>query len=489
LGIASLRWFKAAPALFLLGMATASPAQAIEELRLRLPLLQENLTARVSELANPDALWAGTSDLAELNRATNGQYARSIQELLNAPLPLQNDADSAMAQQGELLLRRLIDVDPGNHQQLASEPVLAGLKAAQAQAQGGKVTLLALLQAIPGESVTIRLDRALPFLQRMKAQQLVVDQLIPSFAKAGTAAAAQLKPGKFPIKTEVVSLAIEGQAEPLEVTMVRPVGAPSLAPVVLSHGLWSSPSSFLGWAQHLASHGAPVFLPRHAGSDINQQAAMLSGQAAPPDPEEFLRRPREVKAVLDGLEAGSFPGAEGIAPRNVVFIGHSWGATTALQLAGARSRSTDLWKSCTDPDHPKRNISWVLQCSFLSAAIPDSLADPRITRVVAVSPPQGLVFAAGLADLKVPVLVVSGSRDVVVPPQPEALSPFGQYPKAGSQLVLVEGGTHFNLPAAADSNGGPLRALLLRWVQGQPIDASSGLADPAGLSMRLPPRQ
>ncbi|NBQ20798.1 MAG: hypothetical protein EBU30_03700 [Synechococcaceae bacterium WB6_3B_236] len=129
-----------------------------------------------------------------------------------------------------------------------------------------------------------------------------------------------------------------------------------------------------------------------------------------------------------------------------------------------------------------------MQCSFLSAAIPDSLADPRITRVAAVSPPQGLVFAAGLADLQVPVLVVSGSRDLVVPAQPEALSPFSQYPRLGSQLVLVEGGTHFNLPAAADSNGGPLRALLLRWVQGQPIDANSGLADPAGLSMRLPPR-
>jgi predicted dienelactone hydrolase len=332
------------------------------------------------------------------------------------------------------------------------------------------------------------LDRALPYLQRLKAHQLAMDQLIPSFAKAGPAAAAQLKPGKFPIKTEVVSLAIEGQAQPLEVTLVRPVGAPSLPPVVISHGLWSSPSSFLGWAQHLASHGAPVFLPRHAGSDITQQAAMLSGQAAPPDPQEFLRRPREVKAVLDALEAGSFPGAEGIVPRNVVFIGHSWGATTALQLAGARSRSTDLWKSCTDPDHPKRNLSWVLQCSFLSAAIPDSLADPRITRVAAVSPPQGLVFAAGLADLQVPVLVVSGSRDLVVPPQPEALTPFSQYPRLGNQLVLVEGGTHFNLPAAADSNGGPLRALLLRWVQGQPIDANSGLADPAGLSMRLPPR-
>jgi predicted dienelactone hydrolase len=257
--------------------------------------------------------------------------------------------------------------------------------------------------------------------------------------------------------------------------------------VVISHGLWDSPASFLGWAQHLASHGAPVFLPRHPGSDISQQADMLAGRAAPPDPKEFLLRPYDVRALLDALDAGSLPGGEGVRARDVTFIGHSWGGTTALQLAGARSLPTALWKDCASTSSPLRNISWVLQCSFLPAATESSLADPRIVRVAAVSPPQSLVFAAGLVDLRVPVLLVSGSRDFVVPTRPEALLPFVAYPRGRNELVLVEGGTHFNLPADASSNGGPLRALLLRWARGQEITPTSGLSDPQSLPMRLIP--
>jgi predicted dienelactone hydrolase len=214
---------------------------------------------------------------------------------------------------------------------------------------------------------------------------------------------------------------------------------------------------------------------------------MLAGNAAPPDPKEFLRRPRDVRALLDALDAGSLPGGEGVRAREVTFIGHSWGGTTALQLAGARSLPTALWKDCASASSPLRNISWVLQCSFLPAATESTLADARIARVAAISPPQGLVFAAGLVDLRVPVLLVSGSRDFVVPTRPEALHPFGAYPRGRHELVLVEGGTHFNLPADASSNGGPLRALLLRWARGQEITPTSGLSDPQGLPMRLIP--
>jgi predicted dienelactone hydrolase len=212
---------------------------------------------------------------------------------------------------------------------------------------------------------------------------------------------------------------------------------------------------------------------------------MLAGKAPPPDPREFLRRPRDVKAVLDALDAGTLPGAEGIRARQVTFIGHSWGGTTALQLAGARSLPAALWKDCALPSPPLRNISWVLQCSFLPAATDASLADPRIVRVAAVSPPQALVFAAGLVDLKTPVLLVSGSHDFVVPSQPEALDPFGRYPRDHNDLVVAEGGTHFNLPADASSNGGPLRVLLLRWVRGQRITPTLAVSDPTGLPLRL----
>ena len=468
----------------LLGQA-CPPAEAIEVLQLRLPLLNDTLSARVSELASPDALWAGNSDLAELNRATDGNFAGAIEDLVHYPLPQQDFQSSPMVQQVEVLLKQLIEVDPGEKGIVDPEPVRSAL--IRLKATGQRVTMLTLLREIPGRKVTIRLDRAVPFIRRVERQQREVDRLAQTYPKLPAASSASLARGPLPVVTRVSTIPEPYTGDPLEVTMVRPVGTPTLPPVVISHGLWDSPTSFLGWAQHLASHGAPVFLPRHPGSDISQQADMLAGKAPPPDPKEFLRRPHDVRALLDALDAGTLPGAEGIRAREVTFIGHSWGGTTALQLAGARSLPTALWKDCAKADSPLRNISWVLQCSFLPAATESSLADPRIVRVAAVSPPQGLVFAAGLVDLKAPVLLVSGSRDFVVPTRPEALLPYGAYPRGRNELVLVEGGSHFNLPADASSNGGPLQALLLRWARGQGITASTGASDPQGLPMRLIP--
>ena len=67
----------------------AAPARAIETIKLRLPLLQDTFTLKVSELRNPDALFNGTSDLAELNRASNGDIGRKLSALMASPLPAQ----------------------------------------------------------------------------------------------------------------------------------------------------------------------------------------------------------------------------------------------------------------------------------------------------------------------------------------------------------------------------------------------------------------
>jgi predicted dienelactone hydrolase len=462
-------------------------ARAIDVLQIRLPFLQEDFSVRIAELADPDGLWAGSSDLAELNRATNGAYALRLQELLHQPLPMQDHLDAPMARQVELILKRLIDVDGKEAKVLDFEPVQAGLR--KLMAEGRQATLLSLLQAIPGHKVSIRLDRAAPIVRQINQNNARITELLKTLPRLPAAPSEALRRGPFAITTRVVNLPTAGGKESLEVTLVRPMGPPSLPAVVISHGLWDSPTSFLGWAQHLASHGAPVLLPRHPGSDISQQAQMLAGNEPPPDPREFLRRPRDVKAVLDALDNGQIPGAEAIPARGLTFIGHSWGGTTALQLAGARSLRATLWQACKNINNPERNLSWVLQCTFLPAATDASLADPRIVRVVAVSPPQALVFAAGLVDLQKPVLLISGSSDMVVPAQPEALDPFHLYPMDRSQLVLVEGGTHFNLPAPASSDGGPLRALLLRWVQGTGLKADSAVADPAGRALLLVPHK
>ncbi len=107
----------------------------------------------------------------------------------------------------------------------------------------------------------------------------------------------------------------------------------------------------------------------------------------------------------------------------------------------------------------------MLQCSFLQSADKASLADPRVIAVAAVSPPVSLVFDHGAAaGMQARGLLVSGTRDWVVPSGPEALDRFGPLRGAGHQLVLVQGGDHFNLRAPKEESNPPLSPLLVRWT-------------------------
>ena len=138
---------------------------------------------------------------------------------------------------------------------------------------------------------------------------------------------------------------------------------------------------------------------------------------------------------------------------------------------------------CDDPRNRNRNVSWILQCSFLQSADRAGGADPRIKAGVAVSPPARLLFdrEAGRA-IAGPLLLVSGSRDWVVPSGPEALVPMArltQHVGGDHQLVMADGGDHFNLRSAFDDGGGILRGLLLSWVEkGFEADAAT---TPTGL--------
>jgi acetyl esterase/lipase len=116
--------------------------------------------------------------------------------------------------------------------------------------------------------------------------------------------------------------------------------------------------------------------------------------------------------------------------------------------------------------------------------------------VVAVSPPTSLLFDTGAAQaMQARALLVTGSRDWVVPPDPEALAPFARAAGQGHQLVLVQGGDHFNLRAPAGSGGGPLAPLLLAWTTAafrnpaalQPAPGAAPLLLPSGWgSSQLP---
>lgn len=98
--------------------ALATPAAAVETLYFEGPFGQQRLSVNLQELSSPQALWAGSSDLAELNRATDGRLGRSLQTLFNTPLPLpvQLGLDNPMARQVEMLLQSLLEPLPANRQ-------------------------------------------------------------------------------------------------------------------------------------------------------------------------------------------------------------------------------------------------------------------------------------------------------------------------------------------------------------------------------------
>jgi hypothetical protein len=66
------------------------------------------------------------------------------------------------------------------------------------------------------------------------------------------------------------------------------------------------------------------------------------------------------------------------------------------------------------------------------------------------------------------VLLVSGSNDWVVPPDPEAVNPISQggATALGHRLVLAKGGDHFNLRPGDGPSGGVLGNLVLAWTDG-----------------------
>jgi predicted dienelactone hydrolase len=447
------------------------PARAIEVVQVKFPFDLGTYTVKVSELVNSKALLNGTSDLAELDRATDGKIGQLLAKGFLTPLPLskatfQGGGGTAIVDQVIAGLAALGQLQGLTSQQQSQQEFKAAIK--RATEVGGPVTLLSILQQLPGQSASFDLGKMLANMQRNAGLMRAANQLVASLPPA-TTDPQFLKPGTLPIASRRLQLVVAHRQAPVEMEVIAPTRNPNGKLVVISHGLWDSPNSFWGWAEHLASYGYTVILPVHQGSDKGQQTAMLDGSAPPPSPAELRLRPQDVKAILDAVADGRLAGFQGIDTKNVVAIGHSWGGVTAGQLAGMRANGDLLRLRCPNRNDPDESISWVLQCSFVNAIADFNISDSRVKAIVVVSPPIGLIAdpRIGQDGLHARILLISGSRDFVVPPDPEAIGPFGMAPADGHHLVLAKGGDHFNLRAPkGEKTVAVLSPVILAWVNG-----------------------
>ena len=467
--------------------ATASPAQALERLVLRMPFLQTSITINLDDAQSVEELIRSSPDLAELQSVSNGQLLGLLRTVFLTPLPEQTEAFLRGASGQPLLEQALaaatyfvdlqgIEVDTSG--EMLTEALSRALR-------NGQPNILGFLRELPGDEASLDLSRVSYAANRLKGN---LEEGV-AFVKSGPSATvdpALRKPLSGRWKREMLQLSVPHRPESLRLISLLPA-VPNGRLAVVSHGLWDEPESFEGWGEVLAEHGYTVLLPDHPGSNYRQQELMLAGDRPPPGPEELRLRPLDVSAVIDAVEEANLLAGRSLNTDSVGIVGHSWGATTTLQLVGAVPTDRKLNDRCGDLKAPERNISWVLQCSWLSGIKMAGLADSRVTAVVAVSPPLRLLFEPSSADrLEAKLLLVSGSRDWVVPSAPEAIRPMSETGAAekGHRLVLVDGADHFSLRSfRGEAQPALMGPLMLGWlnehlqVPGSPRFSQGGWGD------------
>jgi hypothetical protein len=103
--------------LLALGLLLTPPARALDRIDIRLPLVESNLSLRLSELRSPQGLLQGSSDLAELDQATDGACGDQLLRGFQAPLPISVDAvvrepaGSPLLEQVLLIVEALVQVE------------------------------------------------------------------------------------------------------------------------------------------------------------------------------------------------------------------------------------------------------------------------------------------------------------------------------------------------------------------------------------------
>ena len=221
---------------------------------------------------------------------------------------------------------------------------------------------------------------------------------------------------------------------------VRPVTAP-MPVIVFSHGLGGTRESYAYLASYWASHGYICVYPQHAGSD---ESIYMNGDEwnttvnAIKDPQNAINRPKDVSFVIDRLEAENRPGGKLTGLLDLARLGvggHSFGAYTALAIAGERFIGP-----------LGREIGF---------------ADQRVKAALAISerPSVSPDPAKAFAQIRIPMLHMTGTDDYSpmgdVQPK-ERRQPYDLIPPLADQyLVIFDGAAHLTFSGQRSQPGDP----------------------------------
>ena len=255
--------------------------------------------------------------------------------------------------------------------------------------------------------------------------------------------------------------------------------APAKFPLILlSHGTGAS-SLMMAWmGTVLASHGYIAAAVNHPGNN-GVDGYTVQGFSL------WWERATDLSALIDQMLADSTFGAR-LDPQRIGAAGFSLGGFTMLEIAGGigeLSRYEEFCKSpradgmCVDPAEFPNLLPKVEELSKtdpeFQAALREarhSHRDPRIRAVLAIAPAIGPAFdSESLEGISIPVEIVAGADDTVVPPATSAR--FFAARIKGAKLTLFPAVGHYTFLATCADVGKRARPELCNDAPGVDRDA------------------
>ncbi|MBD2728343.1 alpha/beta hydrolase [Nostoc sp. FACHB-892] len=467
-------WLKFALRIFSIGLLptlTAYPALGAERIKFNYGILERSIP--ISSLETYARTGKVDDNLAAYRKYLDKKQLAQLRKVLLTRIPLNQVEVSQFLYTpiGERLLKNLGKV-------IQTESNLSGFYAIRAAlilsaADKKDFTLLNVLSKFPASAISINLNQSLAIaesLQNLVNQTQNAIALInqQSQQEVNTVSPLNTIPlmnlgqkGSFGFLKQTITLNDLLRQRRFPADIYLPIAQTPRPIIVISHGLGSDRTSFAYLAEHLASYGFVVAVPEHPGSNSQQIQALLAGIAnRVTNPRELINRPLDIKFLLDELTRlsksnSTFRGRLNL--EQVGVVGQSFGGYTALALAGAKINFEQLKADCPALENTL-NVSLLLQC--LAVNLPNAqynLSDPRIKAAIAINPVNSSIFGkASLSQIKIPVMIVSGSSDTVAPALTEQIEPFTWLTTQNKYLALINGGTHFSTIAESPNAAVPV---------------------------------
>lgn len=198
--------------------------------------------------------------------------------------------------------------------------------------------------------------------------------------------------------------------------------------VIFSHGLGGSCEGYAYLGRHWASHGYVCVHVEHEGSNADvwkgQADAAQEMQRAAKDPQNSINRPKDISFAIDQLKAldsQDGPLKDRLDLDRIAVAGHSFGAFTALAIAGEAGTH---------------------------ASGERSLADPRVKAAIPLSAP--VPFKRDRYDLvygkiSIPCLHMTGTLDespIAFTKADDRRIPYDYITRSDQYLITLAGGDH-----------------------------------------------